>query len=154
VGLLTGLQGVVEAPAGPGASAGWFTLLGGVGVIVGAVITAWGTAWREKVARREESQREALYALQNVLLEYRRSLERYKERGPTTKTTARVEDARGRVELTKYRILCEIVRTRVDNWRALAEGYFSGDPDVTLSQESKAWDQLHEDIGKELKRFG
>jgi len=129
----------------------WVAVIGLTGVLVGALIAGWLAARRERTARREESQRSALYDLQEAALALRRALSAYDSARP--KTTRALDEATGRLEVLKHRILCETVRDRVDAWRPLAVGYYSGDPAVSISQEEAAWDQLQVDVGVELRRL-
>ncbi len=132
----------------------WFApTIGLVGVVAGAFVVGWLTSRRERVARRQESQRAALYALQEAAHRLRLALEAYgRAEEPSKKLTKALDDATGQLQITKHRIVCETVRSRVDDWYAVAYPYYLNDQEVTLAQTDKAWDQLQFDVGIELRR--
>jgi hypothetical protein len=137
-----------------------------VGVVVGALLFAAFAAHRERLARRSQAQRSALYELQEGALALRQALDRYGEaakrytiRGHTVvhvpaDLTDAAEDATRRLNMFKGRILCDTVRQRVDNWLPVAEAFYTGAESVTLRDEEKAWQQLERDIEVEIRRFG
>lgn len=143
-----------DQPAGSGS---WqVAAIGLAGVLLGSIIAALFTARRERVARREESQRKALYELQEAALTLRRALEGYDpdaHGAKTTEATEALDDAAGKLEMIKHRIICETVRDRVDDWAKVAQAYYLGDQSVTFAQTDAAWKQLQIDIGKELRRL-
>ena len=126
---------------------------GFAGVVLGSIIAALFTAHRERVARREESQREALYELQEAALTLRRALEVYDPDADDSDATEALDDAAGKLEMIKHRIICETVRDRVDDWAKVAQPYYTGDETVTFAQTVAAWSQLQVDIGIELRRL-
>lgn len=138
----------------PPAGGPWqVSAFGFAGVILGSIVAALFTARREKVARRVQSQREALYELQEAALTLRRALEVYDPDANDTEATEALDDAAGKLEMIKHRIICETIRDRVDDWTKVAQPYYTGDETVTFAQTDAAWKQLQIDIGKELRRL-
>lgn len=133
----------------------WITLFaataGVIGALFGAFVSAWATARRDHLSRHHESQRAALYALQDGALELRRALQVYGRSGPTPQNTQSMDDAHGRLDLLMHRIEDHDVREDADQWRDLAQRFFLDDPDITVTVEDTAWQRVHHAIGLALR---
>jgi hypothetical protein len=125
-----------------------------VGALVGALIAGGFRISGDKAARRAESQREALYELQEKALTLRRELGRYGRLAlPTPSNDDLLDAAFGDFEARLQRVLCETVRDQAAKWQALAPGFFTNDPEITFAQENAAWTTLQEFVGEELRRL-
>jgi type II secretory pathway pseudopilin PulG len=137
-------------------SAWWWTpIVGLVGVLCGSLIAAWMASARERRARREESQRAALYELQEAALSARKSLRTYGKGLPTPSQKLRegMDDATSRFEILQERLLCETVRARAIDWLSTARRFHSGYPEVSFTHENDAWTLLQTGVGQELRRL-
>ncbi len=157
-GLTTILGGpavLLEVSVSDQAASGWPTaLVGFVGVVVGSVLAALFAAHRDRVARRDEAQRVALYDTQEAALSLRVALESYGDSlTPSVEATRKVDQASGRLELLKYRLLCDVTRQRVDDWKALAERFYTGDEAVTAWMEAEAWQRFQQAVGRDLRQM-
>lgn len=134
----------------------WTPIMGLGGVLAGALIFAWFAAARETRARREESQRAALYELQEAALSARKRLRTYGDAlpHPPSKLEERMDDATSRFEILQQRLLCSIVRERATGWLSTARSFYAGDPAVTFKHENDAWVLLQTGVGEELRRLG
>lgn len=138
----------------------WPALIGFAGVIVGALLAAVTAAHRERLARRETSQREALHLLQESCLRYRRSLQRFAtsqtaEGAEREQARAAVEEALQDLDLVEARILCDTVLDRVVTWRDLAKLALLHDDlaPVTATEENAAWLEVQTVVKQELRRL-
>ena len=133
----------------------WAPIAGLVGVICGSLIAAWLASARERRARREESQRAALYELQEAALSARKSLRTYGEGLPTPPRELQegMDDATSRFEILQERLLCTTVRERAIDWLKTARRFHSGFPEVSFTHENDAWTLLQTGVGEELRRL-
>lgn len=126
----------------------WTPIIGFLGIIVGSM---WSSA-RERRGRKEESQRAALYALQDASLAARKAIRAYGEVPvPSRKQQDRLDDATAKFQALEHRILCETVRQRCQAWLPAAQSHYSGDPETTFAMENEHWSRLQESIGVELR---
>lgn len=130
-------------------------LIAVAGVIVGALIAGGVRLVGDQVARRADSQREAVYEVQDASLVLRSALRGYGSDGarPTAATEFAVDLANGKLDLLINRVNDPIVRSAVAHWRKLAELYSVGDPDVTNSDEEIAWRTVHYQSGEYIRRI-
>ena len=135
-------------------------------VIVGAVITAPVAVlvavptqiglWRQDAARRGyERRRSALLDVQDACLDLRESLRQY---GTTLRSSvdkldagdvvalgvapeifARVEMARGRLNMVIARVESNVVVQAVETWETSASQSFISDDDVSAGEEDASW---------------
>lgn len=132
-------------------------LLSLAGVLAGAVITAASATHRDRVARRETTQQEALYALQDACLAHRQAytaLFDAQDEGATAFRTASREVDRTRqvLDLTQARVLCETVVERVAAWRGIVAPALLRDDvrDISASEEDAAWKAVQSAVRQEL----
>lgn len=151
-----GIVRTIEEAASQANSAWWWTpIIGLAGVLCGSMITAWFASSREQRARREESQRAALYELQEASLSARKALRTYGVAlpSPTRELVNALDDATSRFEILQERLLCSVVRERATNWLRTARSFYTGDPAVTFTSENNAWTLLQGGVGEELRRL-
>lgn len=119
--------------------------------LIGSLIVAAGAGWAklatERTARRSESQRVALYALQDGALEFRQAVEAFgngTEADPDVladKTRA-LDLASGRLDILRDRVK-DIHATRfTTDWKRLAERFFAGSSETPQHREQLAWDYM------------
>lgn len=123
-----------------------------LGVVVGAGYTAWRTSRREQTARRNQAQRTALYELQATALDLRRALRKYGKQADDSTTDA-VDEATGKLEMIKYRVREDKIRTNLDLWLKTAQAFFTGDETVTVKREEGAWSAVQENVGDVLREL-
>jgi hypothetical protein len=137
-------------------SAWWWTPIVGLGgVLCGSFIAAWFASSRERRARREESQRAALYDLQEAALGARKILRTYGQAlpNPLRELGEGMDDATSSFETRQQRLLSLTVRERATTWLNTARSFYAGDPAVTFSNENDTWTLLQAAVGKELRRL-
>lgn len=133
-----------------------------VGVLLGALITAVASSRRERAGRREQAQREALYALQDACLAHRLAYQALADAGDVPPDDTAFRDAGAQVlrtrqalELTEARILCDQVNERVEAWRGVVKPALLRDDirNVTRSEEDAAWLRVQRVVKEELSRL-
>ncbi len=139
------------AADGGGLDATPFIAVGGV--IVGALIAGGVRLLGDRVERRAETQREAVYAVQEAALNLRTALRNYGAAGPRPATSLQdaVDLANGRLDLLVHRLSRTTLRLKVADWRELGELYAVGDPEVTNAMEETAWKTVHYQCGRYVR---
>lgn len=143
------------APPNPAGSGLTTALVGVAGLLLGSLIAGGFRLAGDKEARRADSQRAALYALQDGASSLRKQLRSY-GRGlphPSQEVTDALDDTNGRFDLLIDRVLCSQVQEQARAWREVAEPYWTGDADVGMSTENDAWLLLSKFVGQEIRRL-
>lgn len=144
---------VVETAMLSSADVVWAAPIGAlVGVLAGALIAGRYRISGDRVARRAESQRDALYDLQSHALAARSGLGRYgRIIGPNDVDDETLDASLGAYEIRLERVLSSRVRSAAERWYALAPPFWTNDPVVTYAQENGAWTTFQQTVGAELR---
>lgn len=134
-------------------------LIGLFGVIVGALLAALFALHRERLARRQQRQVEALHELQDACLAHRQAWQAFADAQAVgvPAEVARETDRTGqRLDLLDARVLCPVVRERAATWRSLAKLALLQDDrrPVSVEAENNAWLDVHTAVAEELTWLG
>lgn len=124
-----------------------------VGGTAGAVLGGIIRLRADKTARKSESQRVALHALQDAVLDIRQILIEIGDDVMTAKQTKAYDRAIGTLEFRADNVACEVVRERCDEWLGDAVLFFTGADEGSPHKEELQRDRLRNAIRKELRRF-
>lgn len=133
-------------------------LIGLGATVLGALLAALFALHRERLARREQAQVQALYDLQDSCLAYRQAWQDFEkvqaEQVPPEVLDAVVRAAQ-RLDIVETRIRCETVTARVTKWRSLAKLALLQDDKrpVSPDAEERAWLDIQEAAKRDLRRF-
>jgi hypothetical protein len=146
---------LVGESASSGSGLGAAPIIAVAGVVVGALIAGGVRLVGDQVARRAESQRQAVYQVQEAALDLRSALRGYGSDGarPTAASENAIDLANGKLDLLVHRINETSLRLTVDDWRKLAELYSVGDPFVTNLMEENAWKTIHYQSGRYVRHI-
>jgi type II secretory pathway pseudopilin PulG len=126
-------------------------LIGIVGVVVGALLSAAGQYWVQRAVRRKATERAAVASLQDAALAVRDAARRTGEDPFNAHRQLVLDNALGRFDMLVERVVNPRVRERATAWRIVALRYFSGDEDVSRWQEERAWARLNGSAGEDLR---
>jgi sirohydrochlorin ferrochelatase len=142
-------------------SSGWApALIGLVGVLAGAFIAAVAATVRERVGRRDKTQQEALYALQDACLAHRQAYQalfaaqdELPSGGAFVTASREVDRTRQVLDVTEARVLCGMVLARMAAWRAVVAPAMLRDDvrDVSATEEDTAWKAVQASVREELR---
>jgi type II secretory pathway pseudopilin PulG len=126
-------------------------LIGVIGVVVGALLTAVGQYWVQRAVRRKTTERAAVAALQDAALAVRDAARRAGEDPFNPHRQLILDNSLGRFDMLVERVVNPSVRERATAWRVVALRYFSGDEDVSRWQEEQVWGRLNGSAGEDLR---
>lgn len=126
-----------------------------VGVLAAAVIAGVLKLHADQVARRAEAQRLALMGLQEGALDLRTALIDYGNGlpRPSVEFERALDVANGNLDLLVQRIDHAPLRLLVEDWRQVAQQFWTEDQSVTVTQEETAWKRIQYYAGEELRRL-
>ncbi|KQX74489.1 hypothetical protein [Aeromicrobium sp. Root472D3] len=146
--MLTDLLSAASENSDVGGSS---VLLPFLGALVGSSLTAFVALRRDTKARKHDSQRAALYELQDNALVYE-GLLRAVQGGLTTREQGLALDtAKGRLEASLDRVDSSIMKGRCDTWRQQAEWFHLEADEGTVHGLDAAWTSLRSAIAHELR---
>jgi hypothetical protein len=145
----------LAAAAGPSGASYATALFSLAGVLAAAVIAGVLKLHADQVARRAEAQRTALAELQEGALDLRTALGAYGDELPRPSDQAEraLDVANGRLDLLIQRVDRAQLRTQVEDWRQVAQQFWTEDQSVTATQEETAWKRIQYYTGEELRRL-
>ena len=134
------------------------SLVGVGGVVLGALLAALFALHRERLARRQQNQVQALYELQDTCLAHRQAWQDFADAQAVDVPQALVRETdrtAQRLDVVQARIRSETVRHRAAQWRALAKPALLQDDrqPVSTQAEDQAWQAVQEAVRRELLRI-
>jgi hypothetical protein len=134
------------------------SLVGVVGVVLGALLAALFALHRERLARRQQTQVQALYELQEACLAHRQAWEDFAEAQAVAvpQSLIRQTDRTSqRLDLVEARLRSDDVRRRAQHWRRLAKPALLQDDrqPVSTEDENEAWLAVQSAVRSELLRL-
>jgi hypothetical protein len=146
--VLTELLGAAAESSGMSTSS---VLLPFVGALAGSSLAAFVALRRDTKSRKQDSQRAALYELQDNALVYE-GLLRATQGGVTTrKQGLALDTAKGRLEASLDRVDSSTMKGRCDTWRQQAEWFHLQADEGTQHGLDNAWQLLRSAIAHELR---
>ncbi len=129
------------------------------GVVVGALLAALFALQREKLARRQQRQVQALYELQDSCLAHRQAWQDFaavQACGVDQDVIRATERTAARLEVVLARVRSAQVRERALHWRTLVKPALLMDDrrPVSPEAENQAWLQVQEAVREQLGRLG
>lgn len=135
------------------------SFIGLAGVGVGALLAALFALRRERLARREQAQVQALHDLQEACLAHRQAWQAFADEqavGVSSEVERETYRTAQRLDMLDARIRCPVVRRRVSDWRALAKHALLQDDrrPVSVEAEEAAWLDVHAAVAEDLSWLG
>lgn len=122
------------------------------GALAGSAVTAAVALRRDKKSRKAESQKMALYDLQDSAIEYENVLREVVDGLITPPQVLALDMAKARLDATVDRVDSSVMQSRCDAWRQEAEWYYLEADEGTQHGLQDAWAKLRRTIAYELRQ--